>query len=221
VAATATALVKSTGAKKVLKAADVLVAAPAFESGAAQIVAALTKFHDANPLVAGISRGELREKLDLPSDVFTALLDHLLRQKKVEISGETVRLAGRGVVMKDEEAESSRIIEQAFATAGLKVPSLKEVLASVPVDKARAQKIVTLLLRDRVLVKISDELVFHRDTLADLRRRLAELKPKSSRIDVGQFKDLTGITRKYAIPLLEYLDRERVTRRVGDAREIL
>jgi selenocysteine-specific elongation factor len=78
-----------------------------------------------------------------------------------------------------------------------------------------------LLLRDRILIKISDELVFHRDALDQLRRQLAAYKAKSTKIDVGKFKQLTGVSRKYAIPLLEYLDRERVTRRVGDQREIL
>ena len=123
--------------------------------------------------------------------------------------------------MKDEEAESKKTIEAAFASAGLKVPALKDVLLGLKVDKARAQKIVTLLLRDKVLVKISEELVFHRDVLQELRRQVATYKTKSSKIDVAQFKALTGVTRKYAIPLLEYLDRERVTRRVGDERVIL
>jgi len=112
-------------------------------------------------------------------------------------------------------------IEQAFATAGLKVPALKEVLAALPVDRTRAQKIVTLLLRDRVLVKLSDELVFHRSALDSLRLSVQTYRQRSPQIDVAGFKDLTGVSRKYAIPLLEYLDRERVTRRIGDIREIL
>ena len=123
--------------------------------------------------------------------------------------------------MKDEEAASKKIIEEAFASAGLKVPALKDVLAGLKVDKTRAQKIVTLLLRERVLVKISEELVFHREALQNLRRQLAAEKAKSPRMDVARFKDLTGVSRKYAIPLLEYLDREHVTKRVGDERLIL
>jgi len=221
VARIATALVKSGGEQKVMRTGPVLVAQVAFQQAQSNLLAVLAKFHDANPLVAGIGKGELREKLDLPADVFTAILDDLVRQKKADVTGETVHAAGRGVVMKDEEAESKRTIELAFASAGLTVPALKEVLASLPVDKVRAQKIVTLLLRDRVLVKLSDDLVFHRDALAELRRKLADYKTKSARIDVPHFKELTGITRKYAIPLLEYLDRERVTRRVGDERIIL
>jgi len=70
-------------------------------------------------------------------------------------------------------------------------------------------------------VKVSDDLLFHRDALDDLRRLMAQEKTKSSKINVARFKDLTGVTRKYAIPLLEYLDRERITRRVGDERVIL
>jgi len=80
---------------------------------------------------------------------------------------------------------------------------------------------VTLLLRDRVLIKISDELVFHRTALEELRRQIASRKATSPTIDVGAFKEMTGVSRKYAIPLLEYLDRERVTKRVGDTRQIL
>jgi selenocysteine-specific elongation factor len=125
------------------------------------------------------------------------------------------------VVMKDEEAESRKIIEQAFSGAGLKVPALKDVLANLKIDKARAQKLVTLLLRDKVLIKVSDDLVFHQAALSQLRNKLAAEKARSPKIDVGRFKDLTGVSRKYAIPLLEYLDRERVTKRVGNERVIL
>ena len=98
---------------------------------------------------------------------------------------------------------------------------MKEVLDKLPVDKARAQKLVTLLLRDRVLVKLSDDLVFHHTALDGLRQLMATQKSKTPKIDVPTFKDLIGVTRKYAIPLLEYLDQQRVTRRVGDERIIV
>ena len=150
-----------------------------------------------------------------------AVLTELVNAKKAEVTGEQVRLAGRGVELKDEEAKAKREIEQAFAGAGLKVPYMDEVLSRLPVDKGRAQKLVTLLLRDRVLVKLADNLVFHHSALNGLRQTMTEYKVKSPKIDVGKFKDLTGVSRKYAIPLLEYLDRERVTRRVGDERVIL
>ena len=203
------------------RSSDVLVEQQAFQQSATELLNTLKAFHEANPLIAGISKEELREKLGLPPQVFSAVVEMLAQQKKVEIGGEQARLAGRGVVMKDDEAESKQTIERAFAAAGLKVPALKDVLSGLKVDRVRAQKIVTLLLRDKVLVKLSDELVFHRGALDSLRQIIARYKSTSPKLDVAKFKDLTGISRKYAIPLLEYLDRERVTRRVGDERLIL
>jgi len=185
------------------------------------IVNSVMEFHKKNSLVSGIAKEALREQVKASTEVFSAALNLLVRDKNIEAAGELVRLPGHGVVMKDEEAESKKKIEEAFATAGLKVPALHEVIVGLKVDKSRAQKIVTLLLRDKILVKVSDELVFHRSALEQLRRLVAAQKAKTPKMDVATFKELTGVSRKYAIPLLEYLDRERVTRRVGDAREIL
>jgi len=205
----------------VSRAGDLFVHVPALERLKLSISETVAGFHKKNPLVAGIGKEELREQVAASTGVFEAALDKLVREKKLEAAGEFVHVSGRGVVLKDEEAESKKVIEHAFASSGLKVPALKDVLAGLKVDKARAQKIVTLLLRDKVLVKISEDLVFHRDALANLRRSLSSEKLKSPKIDVARFKDLTGVSRKYAIPLLEYLDREHVTRRMGDERLIL
>jgi selenocysteine-specific elongation factor len=181
----------------------------------------VTGFHGDNPLVAGIGKEELRERADASVETFVAALEMLVSEKKLEVDGEIVHLKGRGIVLKDEESASKKTIETAFAAAGLKVPALKDVLAGLKLDKTRAQKIVTLLLRDKILVKVSDDLVFHREALEHLRKQMVVEKIKSPKIDVARFKGLTGVSRKYAIPLLEYLDREHVTRRVGDERVIL
>jgi len=205
----------------VLRIGDSFVDASAMVRLQTLIVSSVQAFHENNSLVGGIAREALREQVKASSEVFASALELLVREKKIEVAGGLLRLPGHGVVMKDEESESKQRIEEAFASAGLKVPALHEVIAGLKVDKTRAQKIVTLLLRDKVLVKISDELVFHRGALEELRRMVAAQKVKSRKMDVALFKELTGVSRKYAIPLLEYLDRERVTRRVGDAREIL
>ena len=206
---------------RVLRIGEMFVHAPAMIGLQQFIVGTVAAFHKKNSLVGGITREALREQVKASPEVFTAALDLLVREKNIEAAGDLVRLPGHGVVMKDEEAESKKKIEDAFAAAGLRVPALHEVIAGLSVDKTRAQKIVTLLLRDKLLVKISDELVFHRSALEHLRRLVAAQKAKSSKMDVAKFKELTGVSRKYAIPLLEYLDREHVTKRVGDAREIL
>ena len=205
----------------VVRMGDTYVQGLAVETLKSTLVDRTAQFHKQNPLVGGIGREQLREQVKVPNEIFAAVLDALVRARKLGIEGDIVRLPGRGVVMKDDEAESKKKIEDAFFSAGLKVPALPEVLAGLKLDKDRAQKIVTLLLREKALVKISDGLVFHRAALEELRRLILARKTKSSKIDVAQFKELTGVSRKYAIPLLEYLDRERITRRVGDMREIL
>ncbi|MFL6443562.1 MAG: selenocysteine-specific translation elongation factor [Candidatus Sulfotelmatobacter sp.] len=207
--------------RQVIRVGDVLLSSGAWEGMKKQVVGVLDEFHRTNPLVSGINKEELRAQTGAGQVAFAAILQQLVQEIKLAVSGDLVSLAGRGVVMKDEEAESKKKIDEAFAAAGLKVPALNEVLGGLKIDKVRAQKIVTLLLRDKVLTKVSDELVFHRSALEELRKRVAAHKTKSATIDVATFKELTGASRKYAIPLLEYLDRERVTKRVGDTRQIL
>ncbi len=185
--------------------------------------AEIEKFHSANPLVEGIPKEDLRARAaaDARPEVFRAALDALASSGGIVLSGDIVKRAGREIALLPEEARAKEQIEQAFSTAGLTVPSLKEVLAKLPVEARRAQKLLQILLREQVLVKVSEDLVFHRAAMARLRELLADYKKKrGERLPIAAFKELTGISRKYAIPLLEHLDRERVTRRVGDERII-
>src|SRR4051812_24677962 len=182
----------------------------------------VASFQKENPLGGGVTKENLRERLaGVEPEVFEAVLQEKLKAGEIELTGELVRLPGQGASLSSEETESRKLIERAFASAGLKVPALKDVLAGLKIDKTRAQKIVTLLLRDKILIKISEDLVFHHAALQELREKLAAERTKSPKLDVAAFKELTGVSRKYAIPLLEYLDRERVTKRVGDERMIL
>ena len=195
-----------------------------FDEVRQKISARVEKFHKENPLLPGIPREDLRASLGrrVRPETFRAALDDLLAQKKLEAQGEIVKRAGSSITLDPAEARAKEQIETAFASAGLAVPSVKEVLAKLPVEPKRAERILQILLRDKNLVRVTPDLIFHRDALAQLRDRLAVFKKtKGDRISVPIFKELTGITRKYAIPLLEYLDRERITRRNADDRIIL
>jgi selenocysteine-specific elongation factor len=201
-----------------------LVAAKIVDDVRQKIIARVETFHKQNPLLPGITREDLRSSLGrrIRTETFRAAIDELVVQKKLDLQGELVKRAGSAVTLDPEEARAKGQIELAFAGAGLTVPAVKEVLSTLPVEAKRAERILQILLREKVLVRVTPELIFHRDALAHLRERLAAYKKtKSDRISVPVFKELTGITRKYAIPLLEYLDRERVTRRAGDERVIL
>jgi selenocysteine-specific elongation factor len=147
-------------------------------------------------------------------------LDALLAASKdVVAEGEIVRLPGHAPVMRADEEQARLAIERAFEQAGLAVPAVTEVLAHSGVEAARARTLLDILLREKRLIRINQELVFHHSAMEKLRSLLAARRP--ARFSVPDFKEWTGISRKYAIPLLEYLDRARVTRREGDQRLIL
>jgi len=190
---------------------------------AAGLRIALEKFHQANPLLPGIPKQDLRGRAGKTSaEIFAAALEDLAKAGIVTVSGDLVQRAGREIALSAEEAKAKELIEKEFERAGLSVPSFAAVLEKLPVESKRAQKILQILLREKVLIKVTDELIFHRVAVAQLRELLAKYrKERGNKLPIPVFKELTGITRKYAIPLLEYLDRERVTRRVGDERVIL
>jgi selenocysteine-specific elongation factor len=201
-----------------------LISAKVFEEVQKSIMEKVERFQKANPLLPGMAREDLRASLGrrVKAETFRAALEELAAQKKLDVQGELVKRAGSAIALLPEEAKAKQEIEAAFASAGLTVPSVKEVLAKLAVEARRAEKLLQILLRDKSLVRVSPELIFHQKALTDLKAQLAQYKKaKGERISVPVFKELTGITRKYAIPLLEYLDRERVTRRAGDERVIL
>jgi selenocysteine-specific elongation factor len=200
-----------------------IVSAPAFAESLTTIRKIVDDFHVANPLLPGIPKQELHGRAGkFRTELFEAALEDLLKSRAILISGDLIQRAGREIALSPEEARAKELIEQEFATAGLTVPSFAVVLAKLPVESRRAQKILQILLREKVLVKVAEDLVFHQLAVKNLRETLAKYrKERGARLPIGAFKELTGVSRKYAIPLLEYLDREHLTRRVGDERVIL
>jgi selenocysteine-specific elongation factor len=200
-----------------------LVSISAFTESLTPIRKAVDAFHTANPLLPGIPKQELRGRAgNARAEIFEAALEELLKSSAIVISGNLVQRAGREIALAPEETRAKELIEREFANAGLSVPSFAAVLAKLPVESRRAQKILQILVREKVLVKVADDLVFHQIALENLRETLVKhRKERGPRLAIGTFKELTGVSRKYAIPLLEYLDREHLTRRVGDERVIL
>jgi selenocysteine-specific elongation factor len=189
-----------------------------FQSAREKLLRVVREFHQKSPLLPGIPKQDLRGR-ELP-DSPAFLIDAILAQEKqIAVEGENVRLASHKLVLKQDEEQARSAIERAFEQAGLAVPAVPDVLAKSGVEAARARSLLQILLREKRLIRVSDELVFHHTAMEKLRTMLSARQ--AARFNVGTFKDWTGISRKYAIPLLEYLDRERVTRREGDERVVL
>lgn len=175
-------------------------------------------FHSQSPLAPGIPKSDLRARTLPQSPEF--LLDAMLKlAKTLTADRDVVRLASHKMAFREDEEQALAKIVGAFESAGLAVPSTTEVLQQSGVETARAKALLQILLKGQKLLRIGDDLVFHGAAITRLRELLAERK--GQKFSVSEFKEWTGVSRKYAIPLLEYLDRERVTRREGDQRVVL
>jgi selenocysteine-specific elongation factor len=178
--------------------------------------AILAAHHAESPLSPGVPREELRERL-----LGTArpdLLAEVLASQQFA-GGDVVRLSSHQLSLRSDEDEALSRIEDSFRNAGLAVPAVDEILGGCGVDGTRAKSLLAILTRDGRLVRIGSGLVYHREAIQSLRQLMGGRK--GARFGVSEFKDWTGVSRKFAIPLLEFLDRERVTRRDGDARVVL
>jgi selenocysteine-specific elongation factor len=182
------------------------------------LVAACRSFHREHSLLPGMPKQDL--KTAVMDGASAEVFDYVLAQTaELTQDAEIVRLKTHRVVLKQDEEAARAAIESSFERAGLAAPAVNDVLKASGVEASRARSILQILLRDGKLTRVSDELVLHASALSRLRSEL-ELK-RDMRFSVPVFKDWTGISRKYAIPLLEYLDRAHVTRREGDERVVL
>jgi selenocysteine-specific elongation factor len=183
----------------------------------------LREYHTAEPLSDGMPREEVRERLFARADetVFDAVLAHHVQAGAI-VSRDRLALASHAVTLSAEDDEAQGRIDGMFRAAGLRPPDSGTVAADLHLSAAAVDQAIKLLRRRKTLVKI-DGLLFHADALERLKDEVRAMKQAAgtARLDVTAFKDRFGVTRKFAIPLLEYLDREHVTRRVGDSRVVL
>jgi selenocysteine-specific elongation factor len=199
-------------------AGDWLISRTRIADAKQKLVETCRAFHKTHSLLPGIPKQDL--KAAAMPDALVEVFEHALAAATELIQdGEVVRLKTHRVVLKQDEEQARTAIESSFAKAGLAAPSVTEVLKTSGVEAARARSILQILLREGKLTRVSDELVLDAASLANLRGSL-ELK-RGERFTVPVFKEWTGVSRKYAIPILEYLDREHVTKREGDERVLL
>lgn len=182
----------------------------------------LQNFHRTQPLKLGVSKEELRRRLppELEVRLFNYLLQDMEQQHRVVVEKELVRLASHKVVLEEEQEELAQKVEALYQKGGLTPPTLKEVAAFLRSSDSRLQEILKLLVSQGKLVKVKEDLLFHQKTMALLQEKLITYLRQHNEISVPQFKDLTQTSRKFAIPLMEYFDANRVTVRVGENRRL-
>jgi selenocysteine-specific elongation factor len=214
---------------QVVAADGVLVARENFERLARTALEAVKLHHQREPLARGLPRETLRERhfAHAAPEVFRAVIAGLEQEGKLATEKDVVRASEHGLELSPADAQLRTKIALAYEQAGLAAPSFDQVLTEAgipPTQRAHARKLLQLLLDKRTLVRVQGEMFFHSAAIERLKEQLRQyaLDHQPERlIDVATFKDLAGVSRKYAIPLLEYFDSERITRRAGDKRLIL
>jgi len=213
----------------VVEVGGLYIARDSLERLQSALVAELERYHKREPLARGMLRETLREKVFTHSapELFNGVLAALEKEGKVVSEKDIVRSSAHSVGLSDQDVALRNRIEQIYLTAGVEAPSLDEAMTKANVavaQRAQARKLLQLLLDDRKLVRIQGEMFMHVKVIDDLKAKLhtyASQHEPDRLIDVPAFKDLAGVSRKYAIPLLEYFDRDQTTRRAGDKRLIL
>ena len=218
-----TVSVRLVSSGKIRRIGDLLVDVAALNEGRECLVATLTDFHDSEPLQEGFPREEARERLfgHAGPGVFDAVLDELVECGKLLAKGH-LALASHRVTLSTEETRISNEIIVVLCEAELRPPALAEIRERLRTDESTLDQVLRLLVRQGQVVRVGS-LVFDVAAIEALKKDLLSLRATAEpvKIDVGVFKKRYGVTRKFAIPLLEYLDRERVTRRVGRERILL
>ncbi len=182
----------------------------------------LDRYFKENRMAVEVSKGEFVQKL-IPHGADPAVINFLLqdlsREKIIRIEGDAIDIPGRSKKLGGAEGELARMIEARFADAGLQPPPISDLINNIPQKAKVIEGVVGFLVKQGNLVRLADGVYVHRTVLDAARQRMASRRGET--IDVGQFKDFFGLSRKIAIPLLEYFDRQGVTKRVGDSRQVL
>lgn len=168
-----------------------------------------------------VGRRELLGKIarELPEATGEAWLATLAAAKRVVVAGDQAGPPGAAAsAVADEAGGFAARIEEAWRTAGFEAPGNLDLAKALGTKPQVVAGLVQHLLKSGALVRLSPEILVHAEVLAGVEAKVREQKGRT--MSVGDFRDLLGLSRKYLIPLLEHLDRRRVTRRVGDARVV-
>jgi selenocysteine-specific elongation factor len=195
---------------------------PVYEAFQAEILRQLRGYHERYPLQEGLSREELRTTLErgdgVGQKIFTMALRDLEKREEIIAEKEMIRLTGHRVHLKGEMEELREELSIVYRDGGLAPPTVREVLERFSDRKKEVASLIQVMTREGVLVRISEDLNFHRDALAKLREDYRRLLIRDVQATPASFKELTGLSRKFIIPLMEYFDMTKLTMRAGDHR---
>lgn len=187
-----------------------------------EIITYLNNYHQANPLKAGMPKEELKSKfLALQGlKLFNLVLNQMIKEKEIVQEEKTVRLVSHKVLLGVDQADTKKRILDSYHENWLTPPYFKEIVKALDVEASHAKDVLMLLLEEGLLVKAKEDLYFHSEAVGALQQKLIDFLVDHGEITTPQFKEMTGVSRKYLIPLIEYFDAQNVTIRIGDTRKL-
>lgn len=182
----------------------------------------LDKYHKTNPLKGGMPKEELKSKIPpiMSPKLFSLMLNQMIKEKEIIQEEDTIRLAKHKVLLEVDQADIREKILDVYLRSRLQPPYFKELGNTLNIDAKRAKDVLMLLVEEGLLIKTKEDLYFHSGAVNDLKNRLVDFLKSNGEITTAQFKEMTGASRKYVIPLIEYFDSKNVTIRVGDIRKL-
>jgi len=186
------------------------------------LVSHVREYHAANPSSPGISREHLRMSVKggVDQKLFHKVLQDLMKKGDLVESGPNIAAEGFSASMASDRTESGRKILAILDRSGFEIPRTSELSEMVHVAAKDVAEILGFLVREGKVVKINDDLFLSKQHEEDLRQRVRDYILANKSLAPGDMKTIFGVSRKYAIPYLEYLDRSRFTMRVGDVRKL-
>ncbi|MBW1859896.1 MAG: selenocysteine-specific translation elongation factor [Deltaproteobacteria bacterium] len=193
-----------------------------FDSLSRKTVEILEDYHKSYPLKAGMSRQGLLAKLSpsLDSRLFNLVIQDLAKSNQVVQDKEVIRLSGHQVALEADQVDVRHKIEQAYLESRLEPPYFRDLMGSLGQNSARTKDLLVLMLEEGTLIKVKEDLFFHKSVIDDLKKGLVSYLKANGEITTPQFKEMTGVSRKYTIPLIEFFDTSKVTIRIGDIRRL-
>ncbi len=196
------------------------LAAEVYKAWTGDVNRLIGSYHRQYPLREGFPREELRSRIfsGIGQKHFQSLLQKMNGDGLVKLGVNTVSLPGFEPDPGNVYGAAVSYIEKNYLAGGCQPPAWAETVKKTGLPQGQDQELVQFLIRRGTLVKVADDLYFHPDALDKARVQLQQFLKEKGQITVGEARDLLGTSRKYALPLLEYFDREKVTKRVGDVR---
>ncbi len=191
-----------------------------FDEISSKVESDLEKYHKEHSLKLGMSKEEIRSRYlkDIKSRLGDLFINKMAEVRDVKVTNQNIALKDFEVKLNDKQEKIKKDIEKIYIGNGLESMKLEELVGKLSYDKKEVQEVFKLMVDEDILVKVKEDIVYHTNTMEECKNKLVNYLEENETIQIADFRDLIGTSRKFALAILEYFDEQRVTKRRGDNR---